>query len=161
MKKNQQLVIFLPEHMTDVPVRVIRNAHGEEIILGITAAGPDVAYTTPEKKYVLIWRQNDYLKVALDEIECVEADGSYSIIRLEDGRRLTVSFNLSVIRSELPEQDFIQIHRSCIIHLRHMESLMGNCVKIGNRLLPIGRRYRKDFLARFTFLGVRKPRKEP
>lgn len=149
------MLIVLPERLADVPVRVIRDTNSEEIILGIHAADANVAYAPPEKKYVLIWRKSDYLKVALDEIQCVEADGSYSIIRLTDGRNLTVSFNLSIACNELPVTDFIQIHRSCIINLRHMDTLMGNCVKVGNRLLPIGRQYRKAFLAHFIFLGVR------
>lgn len=161
MKQNQQLVIILPERMADVPVRVIRDTNSEEIILGIHAAEANVAYAPPEKKYVLIWRKSDYLKVALDEIQCVEADGSYSIVRLTGGRDLTVSFNLSVVCKELPGRDFIQIHRSCVINLRHMDTLMGNCVKVGKRLLPIGRQYRKAFLARFIFIGVRNSEKRP
>lgn len=159
MKLNQQLVIILPERLADVPVRVIRDTNSEEIIIGLHTADANIAHAAPEKRYVLIWRQNDYVKVALDEIECVEADGSYSIIHLTCGRNLTVSFNLSVVYNELPVTDFIQIHRSCIINLLHMDTLMGNCVKVGNRLLPIGRQYKKTFLARFVFLGVRNPGK--
>lgn len=161
MKQNQQLLIVLPERLADVPVRVIRDTNSEEIILGVRAADADTAYAAPEKKYVLIWRKSDYLKVASDEIQCVEADGSYSIIRLAGGRSLTVSFNLSTVGSGLPVADFIQIHRSCIINLRHMDTLMGNCVKVGSRLLPIGRQYRKAFLSRFIFLGVRNSGRRP
>ena len=36
--------------------------------------------TTIERKYVFIWRQNDYLKAAVDEIQWIEAAGSYSRI---------------------------------------------------------------------------------
>ena len=36
--------------------------------------------TCPERKYVFIWRQNDYLKAAVDEIQWIEAAGSYSRI---------------------------------------------------------------------------------
>ena len=36
--------------------------------------------TCSERKYVYIWRQNDYLKAAVDEIQWIEAAGSYSRI---------------------------------------------------------------------------------
>ena len=61
--------------------------------------------TCPERKYVFIWRQNDYLKAAVDEIQWIEAAGSYSRI----------------------------------VNLRHVETLVGNSLKIGNELLAIGR----------------------
>ena len=44
--------------------------------------------TCPERKYVFIWRQNDYLKTAVDEIQWIEAAGSYSRIHLTGGRSL-------------------------------------------------------------------------
>ena len=44
--------------------------------------------TCPERKYVFIWRQNDYLKAAVDEIQWIEAAGSYSRIHLTGGRTL-------------------------------------------------------------------------
>ena len=77
--------------------------------------------TCPERKYVFIWRQNDYLKTAVDEIQWIEAAGSYSRIHLTGGRILVISFNLASVRRKLPESDFIRIHRSRIVNLRHVE----------------------------------------
>ena len=88
-----------------------------------------------------IWRQNDYLKAAVDEIQWIEAAGSYSRIHLTGGRILVISFNLASVRRKLSESDFIRIHRSRIVNLRHVETLVGNSLKIGNEL--------------FIFLGVR------
>ena len=48
---------------------------------------------------------NDYLKTAVDEIQWIEAAGSYFRI----------------------------------VNLRHVETLVGNSLKIGNELLAIGR----------------------
>ena len=73
--------------------------------------------TCPERKYVFIWRQNDYLKAAVDEIQWIEAAGSYSRIHLTGGRILVISFNLASVRRKLPESDFIRIHRSRIVNL--------------------------------------------
>lgn len=159
MKQKQQLVITLPGHLADIPVRVIRDTNSEEIIISTHTEEEEeetnVACTPPQKEYALIRQKDGYIKVALNEILCVEADGNYSIIRLTNGRALTVSFNLSFILDRLPSRDFIQIHRSHVINLRHMESLISSFVKVGDQSLSIGKRYKATFLVRFIFLSMK------
>ena len=36
-KENQELVIILPENMENIPVRIIRNGHKEELIINNTS----------------------------------------------------------------------------------------------------------------------------
>ena len=83
--------------------------------------------------HLFIWRQNDYLKTAVDEIQWIEAVGSYSRIHLTGGRILVISFNPASVRRKLPESDFIRIHRSRIVNLRHVETLVGNSLKIDKK----------------------------
>lgn len=80
-----------------------------------------------------IWRRNDHLKTSVDEIQWIEVAGSYSRIYLTGGRILVISFNLASVRRKLPESDFIRIHRSRIVNLRHVETLVGNSLKIGKK----------------------------
>ena len=142
MRKNQQLVIVLPESSEELPIRIVRGSRSMELRLRLCPPDGEerhVNETCPERKYVFIWRQNDYLKAAVDEIQWIEAAGSYSRIHLTGGRILVISFNLASVRRKLPESDFIRIHRSRIVNLRHVETLVGNSLKIGNELLAIGR----------------------
>lgn len=157
MKQKLLLEIILPESLSDLPVRIVRGPGCKELVLGLTASDAEfVSGNGFEQKYAFIWRQNDYLKVSLDEIVWIEADKSYSIIHLTGKREQTVSFNIAVVRKNLPETDFVQIHRSHIINIRHVESLMGNSLKVGNMWLTIGREYRNALFDRFIFLGVRR-----
>ena len=107
MRKNQQLVIVLPESSEELPIRIVRGSRSMELRLRLCPPDGEerhVNETCPERKYVFIWRQNDYLKTAVDEIQWIEAAGSYSRI----------------------------------LNLRHVETLVGNSLKIGNELLAIG-----------------------
>ncbi len=150
------MVIVLPESLAELPVRIVRGSHNEELVLDIRSSETEtVCNGITEKRYAFIWRQNDYLKVELDEIQWIEADGSYSIVHLTGERMMTVSFSLSVVGKDLSANKFVRIHRSHIIHVAHIRSLVGNSVKIGDRLLSIGREYRKRFLADFIFIGTR------
>ena len=110
--KNQHLVIVLPESSEELPIRIVSGSRSMELRLCLCP--PDgverhVNETCPERKYVFIWRQNDYLKAAVDEIQWIEAAGSYSRIHLTGGRSLVISFNLASVRRKLPKADRILV----------------------------------------------------
>ena len=89
MRKNQQLVIVLPESSEELPIRIVRGSRSMELRLRLCPPDGEERHineTCPERKYVFIWRQNDYLKAAVDEIQWIEAAGSYSRIHLTGGR---------------------------------------------------------------------------
>lgn len=69
---------------------------------------------------------------------------------------MVLSFHLAIIEKELPVSDFMRIHRSYIVNLKHVVSLIGNSLNINGKLLTIGREYREHLLERFIFLGVRR-----
>jgi two-component system LytT family response regulator len=63
----------------------------------------------------------EYLK--LNEIEHIEADGSYTKIMCVDGKTKTVSKNLKYFENALLDQDrFIRVHRSFLINLDQMKA---------------------------------------
>ena len=108
MRKNQQLVIVLPESSEELPIRIVRGSRSMELRLRLCPPDGEerhVNETCPERK----------------EIQWIEAAGSYSRIHLTGGRILVISFNLASVRRKLPESDFIRIHRSRIVNLRHVE----------------------------------------
>ena len=79
MRKNQQLVIVLPESSEELPIRIVSGSRSMELRLCLCPPDGEerhVNETCPERKYVFVWRQNDYLKTAVDEIQWIEAAGS-------------------------------------------------------------------------------------
>lgn len=156
-QKKKQITIVLPDCMTNTPVRVIRGNGCSEIIVDIHPVDEHLRPADPEDvKYALIWRNLGYVKVALDEIEWLEADGGYTILHLTGCRDFTVSSNMTQVGKYLPHNDFIQIHRSYIVNLKHVSGKIGNCLKVGDRLLTIGRKYREIVMSRFVIIGVRR-----
>ncbi len=157
MEVKHHLVITLPEDMADVPIYIVKGSGPQKIVLNVCPEDVGATFVDSlEKKYALIWKQNSYAKVAFDDILWIKAEGSYCTIRLTRKREMTVSFHLAVVEKELPVSDFARIHRSYIVNLKHVESLIGNCLKIEDVLLTIGREYREKTLDRFVFLGVRR-----
>lgn len=159
MNEKQCLEISLPAHLEDLPIRIIRGSGCKELVCSIPSSESEsnIEYSTgTDKKYVFIWQRNDYLKLTLDEILWIEAeDGSYSKIYLTNNRSMVVSISLAVIEKDLPYSDFIRIHRSYLINLHHVNSLIGNTFNIEGKLLTIGSKYRESVFNRFIFIGVR------
>lgn len=158
-QKKQEITIVLPESVADMPVRIVRGNGSSEIIMKVSSSDDERMPTMDTKpKYAFVWEYCGYRTVALDEIEWIEADGSYSRLHLTGNRSMIISFNLAVIGRNLPQEDFIQIHRSYIVSIRHVDSKIGNSLKVGDKLLTIGRGYRNSFFNRFIFVGVRRHR---
>lgn len=157
MNQKKQITIILPDCVADMPIHIVRGNECSEIILDIRPMDEHLKPVEQDKvKYALIWKNHGYVKVALEEIEWLEADRGYTIIHLTKERNITVSFNMTQVAKSLPKNDFIQIHRSYIVNLYHVSGKIGNCLKVKDRLLSIGREYRSNVMAHFLVLGVRR-----
>lgn len=81
----------------------------------------------------------------------IEADRSYSYIKLDDGSTITSSKNMSHYENLLPENEFIKIHRSHIINFEKIDSVIksdGGHIKLVNQeIIPISRRKKEEFLS--------------
>ena len=63
-----------------------------------------------------------------------------------DSKTHIVSNTLKNILEELPQNNFIQIHKSYIISLNRIEFLEGNQVKIEDKFIPIGLTFKDRLL---------------
>lgn len=157
MEQKHCLVIALPEEMAELPIRIVKGkeVHNELVLKVVCLRDVPESEVVIEKKYALVWHKNLYVKIMLDDILWIQADYGYSILRLKCGRNLTVSFNLKFVGKWLPTFFFMRIHKSYIVNLRHVESLEGSNLIIGDAKLPIGKEYKKKLLERFLFIGIR------
>jgi DNA-binding LytR/AlgR family response regulator len=80
------------------------------------------------------------IKVNLNDILYIESLKDYIkvITKLGD---YVVHKSLTAISEELPQSNFIRIHRSYTISINKINALEGNTVEIANRTIPIGRNY--------------------
>ena len=79
-------------------------------------------------------------KIYLDDIIVVESLKDYIRIITEKGRYI-VHQTLSSFTDELPQDQFIRIHRSVTVSLEKIEALEGNSVEIDGKRYTIGRSY--------------------
>ncbi|GAA0878522.1 LytTR family DNA-binding domain-containing protein [Algoriphagus jejuensis] len=86
---------------------------------------------------------NKDIQVAFEDILFVEASGNYTKIILKE-EVITLRGTLSSIMEHIPNEDFIQVHRSFIVAKRHIKSIEGNEVFIGSYSVPIGKSHKSQ-----------------
>lgn len=101
--------------------------------------------------YFFIKTDTRIVKFMFAEVSAIEAQREY--IKIIAGERKVMSLvSLTSIANVLPP-DFVRIHRSYIINMRHIDEVQSNEVVIGKEIYPISRNYREAF---FEKLGNRK-----
>lgn len=88
--------------------------------------------------------KNKFQKVILNDILYVESLQNYVCVHTSKQQIITHSSLKNVIES-LPEKEFIQIHKSHVVALKHIESTDNFSVFINNKELPIGATFKEAF----------------
>lgn len=97
---------------------------------------------------VFIKHKYQFVKISLDAIDYIEADGSYTTLVTAQHRyalRLTISHVLD--RLSFPR--LIRIHRSFAVNLNRVSTFNEREVCLPTLSLPLGRLYKPDFLRHF------------
>lgn len=84
---------------------------------------------------------NKYIQVALDDILFVEASGNYIKIVLKE-EIITLRGTLSSLTEHIPTDGLVQVHRSFMVAQKHIKSIEGNQIIIGEYTVPIGKLFK-------------------
>ncbi len=90
-------------------------------------------------------------KIVLGDILYLESDRNYITV-VTKTQKLSYIDSLKSWRGKLPEQQFIQIHKSYIINSGYVDKISGNELYINTNRLPIGRTYKQELLKRLKIM---------
>jgi DNA-binding LytR/AlgR family response regulator len=93
-----------------------------------------------EKSFIFLKVNKKLVKVKFEDILYIESLKDYIKVFSKTGDYL-VHKSLTGITEELPQDQFIRIHRSFTIALDKIKEMEGNTVQIDNKRIPIGRKY--------------------
>ncbi len=91
------------------------------------------------------------IKLDLNAIQWIQAQGDYVLIHT-DQKKFLAHTTLKAILNKLPDPPFVQVHRSYIIHLDHIDDIAETTIVINQGVIPIGASYKKHFLGRLHLL---------
>jgi DNA-binding LytR/AlgR family response regulator len=98
------------------------------------------------EKSILVRSEYKLVKVLLKDIEYIESYDDFIKIHILGNKPVLTLISLKVVNEMLPADQFIRIHRSYIISLSQITSIRNNRVQLRSRELPVGIRYKEDFL---------------
>lgn len=104
-------------------------------------------------------RSNIFIKIDsllvnfnLSDICLAEAYGDYVKILDKDKKSHIVYSTLKKIEDKLPKSDFVRVHRSFIVRLDNIENVDNSNMLVNDRVVPISKKYKSEFLDRLNTL---------
>lgn len=97
----------------------------------------------PEEKYVFLKQNNSHIQVDLDAILFIEASGNYTKV-ITSNDTINIREKISDTIQLLSGNDFLQVHKSFAVAKRHINSIEGNRIYIGEYTVPIGKLYKAN-----------------
>lgn len=84
-------------------------------------------------------------KLVLSSILYIESDRNYITVVTET-QKLSYIDSLKNWTAKLPENQFIQVHKSYIINSQFVDKISGNTIFVNANKIPIGRTYKQELL---------------
>jgi len=134
-----------PERFTK-SIRKVKNTIAQQ---PSETKGEGSASSVGEELYINIDRR--LIKLTFDEILFIEAKGDYIDIKTNKETH-RVHNTLKKIKEKLPEELFLQIHRSYIINFTKIIDIEDNSVLIEKSVIPISRSNRPELMRRLNLL---------
>ncbi len=106
------------------------------------------------KDSLLVRKATSLVKVPVKEITHAQSHGNHSMLHTKSGEKHLVTISLTKLLHKLPEGDFMKVHKQYIIQLACIEELSAGAheVRIGKKMIPVGRTFRHQLLNRFETL---------
>lgn len=113
-------------------------------------AGQATSSPAPESPDTLFVKDGyDFVRIDLDELLFVESEGNY-LNFYEVDKRVVARMTITEALTQLPAAQFMRVHKSYIVNLRHIDKIERHQVLVGDKVpVPISPGYRDELLARF------------
>jgi DNA-binding LytR/AlgR family response regulator len=104
---------------------------------------------TADEGKILVKADKKLYALKLSEILLIEGQGDYIRIRTL-GENLVVHDTIKNFLANLPENEFMRIHKSYVVNLKRIEYIEGNQVRAGEYTLPVSPVHREELLSRYS-----------
>jgi len=91
--------------------------------------------------HIFIRSNSKFFRVNFSEILYVQGSRDYLKIHTPDYSLITHQ-TMNDLERSLPARQFIRVHKSYIVALRHIRSIYGNSIELGKATIPIGVSYK-------------------
>jgi two-component system, LytTR family, response regulator len=97
--------------------------------------------------HIMVRANKKNYRIDFNEILFLEAQGDY-VKFVTSNKSLMVHGRMKDFMTQLPETDFVRIHKSFVISVLKVDYVEGNQVKVGETKLPVSASYKEQLLAK-------------
>jgi DNA-binding LytR/AlgR family response regulator len=114
----------------------------------VSSPGKTHFTTTGEKRpaeatRIFLRGDKKYTQLVINDILYIEASGNYTKV-ITTKETITTREKFSAMLTSFPADDFLQIHKSFAVATKHIKSVEGNRIAIGDHVIPIGKVYKMN-----------------
>lgn len=85
-------------------------------------------------------------KINFDDIVMVEGLDDYVQIHLRNSPKITARSSLKNVMEKLSQKDFLRVHRSYIVPIKSIKTVVNKNIHIGEFIIPIGETYKDEVM---------------
>lgn len=101
----------------------------------------------PGQQNIFIKHDGIHLRLSVDDILIVRANDN-DVTLITNGRTYKTHLRLKDINDMLPQNAFMQVHRSFIVQLSKIDKVDGEVIEVNSRTIPVSRTYIKELYER-------------
>ena len=102
-----------------------------------------------DNNYIVIKVDGRVVKLLYDDILYIEGALEYVVFHTKDDKYMTL-MSLRNLEKELPEENFMRIHKSYIVAVDKVQEIEGNMVYVGKNRITVSKNMRPVLLKRFS-----------
>ena len=128
--------------------RFIKACNKAKDMYDLKLKGSNSTSTHQKADYFFVNVDYKLLKVVFADITFIEGLKDYIKIHLKSTTRPIITrMSMKSVEEQLPGIDFIRVHKSYIISVKHITAVMKNSIFIGELELPVSDNYRESLNA--------------
>lgn len=154
MLENDPMVIFTTAHSeyavegfnVNATDYLLKPFSEERFLVAVQKARNEFEFRKNQSVQTHLMIRADYKlhRIEFDDILLIEGLDDYIQIHLVNQTKIVARTAMKSILEKLPNQQFIRVHRSFIIPVKKVKTIINKNIQIENFLIPIGDTYRDD-----------------
>lgn len=100
----------------------------------------------PPGDHIFIKSNSKFFRVNFSEILYVQGMKDYLKVHTPDYTLITHQ-TMNDLEKTLPTRQFIRVHRSYLVAVRHIKTIYGNSIELGKETIPIGLNYKETVMS--------------
>ncbi len=111
-----------------------------------------------QTKYFFIKQRLNYVKIYINDIIFIKANGNTTEIHLENNNYILAT-NLSTTLEKIKYNSIVQVNRSYAINIDYIHSFNNNSINVNHGVdtinIPLTRKYKQDFMNKINIVTTK------